>query len=90
MVYVISANTKGGIGKWILALTEFDLKYESAKAVNAQGIADFVTQHCDQTLGFVQPLPWTLFCNRYSCKQGCGVDLVLILHRGQISSFLIP
>jgi len=36
----------GRIGKWILALLEFDLRYESAKAVKGQIMADFVTQHC--------------------------------------------
>ena len=35
----------GRVGKWILALSEFDLKYESAKAVKGQVMADFVTQH---------------------------------------------
>ena len=34
------------IGKWILALLEFDLRYESAKAVKGQAVADFVVQHC--------------------------------------------
>ena len=33
----------GRVGKWILALSEFDLKYESAKAVKGQIMADFVT-----------------------------------------------
>ena len=32
----------GRIGKWILALSKFDLKYESAKAVKGQVMADFV------------------------------------------------
>ena len=36
----------GRIGSWILALSEFDLRYESAKAVKGQAIADFVVQHC--------------------------------------------
>jgi hypothetical protein len=36
----------GRIGKWILALSEFDLRYESAKAVKGQVMVDFVTQHC--------------------------------------------
>ena len=36
----------GRIGKWILALSEFDLRYESAKAVRGQAVADFVIQHC--------------------------------------------
>ena len=33
----------GRVGKWILVLSEFDLKYESAKAVKGQVIANFVT-----------------------------------------------
>jgi hypothetical protein len=33
----------GRIGKWILALSEFELKFESAKAVKGQIIADFIT-----------------------------------------------
>ena len=36
---------KGRIGKWILALSEFYLRYESAKAVKSQAVADFVVQH---------------------------------------------
>jgi len=36
----------GRIGKWILALSKFDLRYESAKAVKGQIMADFVTRHC--------------------------------------------
>jgi hypothetical protein len=31
----------GRIGKWILALSEFELKFESAKVVKGQIIADF-------------------------------------------------
>ena len=33
----------GRVGKWILALSEFDLKYELAKAVKGQVMADFIT-----------------------------------------------
>ena len=41
-VHVVLAILKGRIGKWILALTEVYPKYESAKAVKAQAIADAV------------------------------------------------
>ena len=45
--YMLSMPIMNGrIGKWILALLEFDLRYESAKAVKWQIMADFVTQHC--------------------------------------------
>jgi hypothetical protein len=40
----------GRIGKWILALSEFELKFESGKAIKGQIIADFITEHCDRQL----------------------------------------
>ena len=49
----------GRIGKWILALSEFDLRYESAKAVKGQVMADFVVQHCGPEVGVVDLVPWT-------------------------------
>ena len=46
----------GRIGKWILVLSEFDLCYESAKAVKGQVMADLVTQHCD-SVGSLEIVP---------------------------------
>ena len=43
------------IGKWILALSEFDLRYESAKVVKRQVMADLVTQHYS-SVGFLDLL----------------------------------
>jgi hypothetical protein len=40
----------GRIGKWILALSEFDLRYELAKAIKGQVIADFVTHHHEKRM----------------------------------------
>jgi len=51
----------GRIGKWILALSEFDLRYELAKAVKGQAVADFVVQHCGPELSMIDLVPWTLF-----------------------------
>jgi hypothetical protein len=34
----------GRIGKWVLALSEFELRFESAKVVKGQIIVDFVTE----------------------------------------------
>jgi len=57
----------GRIGKWILALSQFDLKYESAKAVKGQVMANFVVQHCGPELDVVDLVPWTLFFDGSSC-----------------------
>jgi len=59
----------GRIGRWILALSEFDLTYESAKAVKGQVVADFVIQHCGPELTVVDLAPWTLYFDGSSC--GC-------------------
>ena len=77
----------GRVGKWILALSEFDLRYESAKAVKGQVIADFVTQHHKPSIGYVEPVPWTLFFDGSSCKQGGGIGIVIILPQGASFEF---
>jgi hypothetical protein len=40
----------GRIGKWILALSEFELKFKSAKAIKGQIIADSITEHHDPSI----------------------------------------
>jgi hypothetical protein len=67
----------GRISKWILALSEFDLCYESAKAVKGQVIANFVTEHCN-TMGSLEVAPWTLFFDGSTYDQGAGIGIVLI------------
>ena len=79
----------GRMEKWILALSEFDLRYESAKAVKGQVIADFVTQHHKPGVGYVEPAPWMLFFDGSSCKQGGVIGIVIISPwGGQVLSFL--
>jgi hypothetical protein len=81
---------KGRIGKWILALSEFDLRYESAKAVKGQAVADFVVQHCGPELNMVDLVPWILFFDGSSCGNGSGICVVLISPRGTNFEFLFP
>jgi len=74
------------IGKWILALSEFDLHYESAKAVKGQIMADFVTQHCG-VVDALEIVPWTLFFDGSTCDRGAGISIVLISPRGKKYEF---
>jgi len=76
----------GRIGKWILALSEFDLHYESAKAVKGQIMADFETQHCG-VVGTLEIVPWTLFFDGSMCDRGAGIGIVLISPRGKKYEF---
>jgi ribonuclease HI len=79
----------GRIGKWILALSEFELKFESAKAVKGQIIADFITEHRDPSIKLFEITPWALFFDGSSCGKGGGVGILLISPRGEMFEFAI-
>jgi hypothetical protein len=67
----------GRIGKWILALSEFELKFESAKAIKGQIIADFITEQRDPSIDLLEITPWALFFYGSSCGKGLKAkDLV--------------
>jgi ribonuclease HI len=78
----------GRIDKWILALSEFDLHCESAKAVKGQVMTDFVTQHCS-TVDSLEVAPWTLFFDGSTCGEG-AIGIVLILPQGRKYEFSLP
>ena len=89
--YILSLPILSGrIGKWIMALSEFDLRYESAKAVKGQVMADFVVQHCGPELGVVDLVPWTLFFDGSSCGVGSSLGIVLVSPRGTTFEFSFP
>nr|ABA93861.2 retrotransposon protein, putative, unclassified [Oryza sativa Japonica Group] len=86
--YMLSAPIlKGRIGKWIFSLTEFDLRYESPKAVKGQAIADFIVEHRDDSIGSVEIVSWTLFFDGSVYTHGCGIGLVIISPRGASFEF---
>ena len=68
--YMLSMPIMSGrIGKWILTLSEFDLRYESAKVVKGKIMADYVTQHCG-VVKTLEIVPWTLFFDESTCDRG--------------------
>jgi hypothetical protein len=51
----------GRIDKWILALSEFELRFESTKVVKGHIIAEFITEHRDPSINLLEINPWALF-----------------------------
>jgi ribonuclease HI len=82
-------NLNGRIGKWILALSEFELRFESAKAGKRQIIADFITEHRGLSINLLEITPWALFFDGSSCGKGGGVGILLISSRGEMFEFAI-
>jgi hypothetical protein len=80
----------GRIGKWILALSEFELRFESVKAVKGQIIANFITEHHDSSINLLEITPWALFFDGSSCGKGGGVGILLISPSREMFEFAIP
>jgi ribonuclease HI len=80
----------GRIGKWILALSEFGLRFELAKAVKGQIIADFITEHRDSSIDLLEITPQALFFDGSSCGKGGEVGILLISPTGEMFEFSIP
>ena len=86
--YVLLAPVlKGRLGKWMLALAEFDLKFESAKAVKAQVLVNLIVEHGGQSEDFIEPVPWLLFFDRSICKHDCGIGILIVSPRGETFEF---
>jgi ribonuclease HI len=73
-----------------LALSEFELRFESAKAVKGQIIADFITEHLDPSINLLEITPWAFFFDGSICGKGGGVGNLLISPRGEMFEFAIP
>jgi hypothetical protein len=46
----------GRLGKWMLSLAKFDLRYDSAKVVKGHVLADFLVKHNGPTT-YVETVP---------------------------------
>ncbi|XP_016173350.1 uncharacterized protein LOC107615844 [Arachis ipaensis] len=77
-------ETRGHLGKWMLALIEFDLQYVPAKAVKGQVIADFFVDNSkdlhDQGANIidVEVNYWKLYFDGSKHKDGAGVRILVI------------
>ncbi|GKV52216.1 hypothetical protein SLEP1_g58805 [Rubroshorea leprosula] len=79
---------RGRIGKWILALSEFNLKYIPQRAVKGQALADFLADHpcldveVDEEKGInlfsISLVPWKLIFDGSSTETMSGAGVVVI------------
>ncbi|GAU32496.1 hypothetical protein TSUD_317030 [Trifolium subterraneum] len=65
----------GRMLKWSLELAEFDMSFESRKALKAQVLADFVAEMTTSTTS--EKNKWTIFVDGSSNSQGSGAGIIL-------------
>jgi hypothetical protein len=63
----------GRIGKWVYALVEYDLTYESLLAMRAEVVADFIVNHRmknEEDICLVSVCPWKLCFDELVSRDG--------------------
>ena len=72
--YMLSAPVlKGRLVKWMFALSEFDIRYQPAKAVKGQALADLVADRISTDIAALFIRAWAMFFDGSACDDGCGV-----------------
>ncbi|KAK1613358.1 hypothetical protein QYE76_037031 [Lolium multiflorum] len=80
---------KGRLGKWMFALSEFDLRYQPAKAVKGQALADLIAERINTDIAALSVRAWAMFFDGSVCDDGCGIGILLVSPRGATYSFSI-
>ena len=52
---------KDRLGKWMFALSEFDIRYQPAKAVKGQALADLITDRVNTDVSALFVRAWAMF-----------------------------
>jgi len=64
--------------KWAVELSCYDLAFEPRRAIKAQALADFLAESMTPAEeGDSHPLPWSLYMDSSSTKDGSGLASVL-------------
>jgi ribonuclease HI len=80
---------KGRLGKWMFALLEFDIRYQPAKAVQGQALADLMSERVNTNIAALTVRAWAMYFDGSVCRDGCGIRILLVSPRGATYSFSI-
>jgi hypothetical protein len=80
---------KGWLGKWMFVLSEFDIRYQPAKAVKGQALADLVAERINTNIATLSVWAWAMYFDGLACEDGCGIDILLVSPREVTYSFSI-
>jgi hypothetical protein len=74
---------KGRLGKWMVALSEFDIRYQPAEAVKGQALADPIAERVSTNIAALSIRAWAMYFDGSVCRDGCGISILLVSLGGQ-------
>ncbi|KAK1627471.1 hypothetical protein QYE76_001786 [Lolium multiflorum] len=69
--------------------SKFDLRYQPAKAVKGQALADLIAERISTNIAALSIRAWAMFFDGSVCDDGCGIGILLVSPRGAEYSFSI-
>jgi ribonuclease HI len=80
---------KGRLGQWMFTLSEFDIRYQPAKAVKGQALANLVAERTSSDIAALSIRAWAMYFDGSVCGDGSGIGILLVSPRGATYSFSI-
>jgi hypothetical protein len=74
---------KGRLGKWMFALLEFDIRYQPAKVVKGQVLADLIAERTSSEIAALSIRAWAMYFDGLVYGDGSGIGILLVSPRGQ-------
>jgi ribonuclease HI len=80
---------KGQLGKWMFALSKFDIRYQPAKAVKGQALADLIVERINIDIAALSVCAWAMYFDGSAYGDGYGIGILLVSPREATYSFSI-
>jgi hypothetical protein len=80
---------KDQLGKWMFALSEFGIRYQPAKAVKGQALANLVAERTSSDIASLSICAWAMYFDGSVYGDGSGIGILLVSLQGATYSFSI-
>jgi hypothetical protein len=80
---------KDRLRKWMFALSEFDIRYQNAKEVKGQALADLIVERININIATLSVRVWAMYFDGSACEDGRGIGILLVSPQGVTNSFSI-
>jgi hypothetical protein len=80
---------KGRLGKWMFALSEFDIRYQPVQVVKGQTLADLIADRINTDIEALSVRAWAMYFDGSACGDECGIEILLMSPQGAAYSFSI-
>jgi ribonuclease HI len=73
----------------MFALSEFDIRYQPAKAVKGQALVYLITERISTDIAALSIRSWAMYFDGSACEDGCGIGILFVSPWGATYSFSI-